>query len=66
MVLRGTVFTFVPPPSPLATPGTPSHGDHFFRDVAAMSGDGSIPFHVSPGNGDSGGNFSEYRVSYFQ
>ena len=42
-----------------APPGTPSHGDHFFRDVSAMS-DASVPFHVSPGNGDSGGNFSEY------
>ena len=30
-----------------------------------MSADGAIPFHVSPGNGDSGGNFSEYRARWF-
>lgn len=36
-----------------AAPGTPGHGDHFFRDVSTMS-NGAIPFHVSAGNGDSG------------
>ena len=46
-------------------PGVPNHGDLFFRDVAAMSGDGAIPFHVPPGNGDSGGNFSEYQSRWF-
>ena len=27
--------------------------------------DASVPFHVSPGNGDSGGNFSEYKARWF-
>ena len=38
-----------------------SHENSFMRDVQYLSGQGSIPFHVSPGNGDSGGNFSIYR-----
>jgi hypothetical protein len=36
----------------------------FMRDVSAMSGHGSVPFHVTPGNGDSGGNFSMYRENF--
>ena len=47
-----------------AAAGNPGTGDKFFRAVENMSG-GVIPFHVSPGNGDSGGNFSEYRSRWF-
>jgi hypothetical protein len=36
----------------------------FMRDVSSMSANGSIPFHVTPGNGDSGGNFSIYRGDF--
>jgi hypothetical protein len=45
---------------PAPTAGEPGSGDQFFRAVQNMSA-GVIPFHVSPGNGDSSGNFSEYR-----
>jgi hypothetical protein len=47
-----------------AAAGNPGTGDKFFRAVENMSG-GVIPFHVSPGNGDAGGNFSEYRSRWF-
>ena len=36
----------------------------FMRDVSRMSANGSVPFHVTPGNGDSGGNFSIYRGDF--
>ncbi len=36
----------------------------FMRDVSLMSGNGSVPFHVSPGNGDSRGNFSIYKANF--
>jgi hypothetical protein len=50
-----------------APAGLPGNGDHFFRDVASMTGAGahSVPIHVSPGNGDAGANFSEYRSRWF-
>ena len=47
-----------------AAAGEPGTGDIFFRAVENMSA-GIIPFHVSPGNGDAGGNFSEYRHRWF-
>lgn len=35
----------------------------FMRDVQTLS-NGSVPFHVSPGNGDSGNNFTIYRNDF--
>ena len=37
----------------------------FMRDISKISGNGSIPTHVSPGNGDSENNFSIYKNSFF-
>eukprot|EP00946_MAST-07B_sp_MAST-7B-sp1_P001558 g1558.t1 len=36
----------------------------FMSDISAMSGNGSVPFHVTPGNGDSNGNFSMYKNNF--
>ncbi len=37
----------------------------FMNDLTEMAGNGTIPLHVSPGNGDSANNFSIYKNNFF-
>ena len=37
----------------------------FMNDLCGMANNGNIPIHVSPGNGDSGNNFTIYKNNFF-
>eukprot|EP01065_Artemidia_motanka_P032095 TRINITY_DN39147_c0_g1_i1.p1 TRINITY_DN39147_c0_g1~~TRINITY_DN39147_c0_g1_i1.p1 ORF type:complete len:718 (+),score=191.25 TRINITY_DN39147_c0_g1_i1:78-2156(+) len=40
------------------------HENSFMRDLSSMSGNGSVPVMVSPGNGDYGGNYSRFKLQW--